>query len=170
MPTDLPDWLRAAPPNAGLEAVAALPGERLLLLTEGLVTGGGTLRAALLEDGRFLPLRYPTDGGFVPVGADAVANTVYVLERRFSLFGGFVARIRILELPLRPAAESLLAPRILARLDPPLPEENFEAIAVRPRGAGELEIHLLSDDNFSPLQATLLLRLLHRPRRESRSD
>ncbi len=166
----LPDWLRKAPPNAGLEAVAVLSGGRLLLLTEGLVAGPGTLRAALVEAGRFLPLRYPTDGGFVPVGADAVADTVYVLERRFSLFGGFAARIGILELPPRPAPETLLAPRTLLRLDPPLPGENFEAIAVRPRAAGSREIYLLSDDNFSPLQATLLLRLQHRPRRESRGD
>ncbi len=163
-PLPLPGWLRAAPLNAGLEAVARLSDGRLLLLTEGLLVAPGMLRAALRTDQGFLPLRYPTREGFVPVGADALEDTVYVLERRFSLFGGFAARILALEPPARPPAGSLLAPRELARLETPLPSDNFEGIAVRRGAGGVRDIYLVSDDNFSPLQATLLVRLQHRPR------
>ena len=163
-PLPRPDWLRAAPVNAGLEAVTRLADGRLLLLTEGLFVAPGILRAALRTDRGFLPLRYPTTDGFVPVGADALDSTVYVLERRFSLFGGFASRLRTLVLPTRPRAETLLAPRELARLDAPLPSDNFEGIAVRRGAGGVRDIYLVSDDNFSPLQATYLVRLRHRPR------
>ncbi len=163
-PLPLPGWLRAAPVNAGLEAVARLSDGRLLLFTEGMFVAPGILRAALRTDRDFLPLRYPTREGFVPVGADAIEDTVYVLERRFSLFGGFAARILALEPPARPQADTLLAPRELARLQTPLPSDNFEGIAVRRGADGVRDIYLVSDDNFSPLQATLLVRLQHRPR------
>jgi hypothetical protein len=42
--------------------------------------------------------------------------------------------------------------------------ENYEALAVRPAIDGNrFELILVSDDNFSPLQRTLLLELRWRP-------
>ena len=46
----------------------------------------------------------------------------------------------------------------LAELSLPLSVDNFEALAVRPDGAGGWHLFLLSDDNFNPLQRTLLLQ------------
>ncbi len=166
----LPGWLRAAPVNAGIEAATALPGGRLLLLTEGLFLAPGVLRAALWDGSGFVALRYPATEGFVPVGADSIDDTVYVLERRFSLFGGFAGRIRTLELPGRPKAGTLLAPRELARLRAPLPSDNFEGITVWRGEDGAREIAVVSDDNFSALQTTLLLRLRHRPKAPAAAD
>ncbi len=166
----LPAWLRAAPVNAGIEAATALSGGRLLLFTEGLFLAPGVLRAALRDGSGFVPLRYPASEGFVPVGADSIGDTVYVLERRFSLFGGFAGRILALELPGRPVAETLLAPRELARLRAPLPSDNFEGITVWQGEDGAREIAVVSDDNFSALQATLLLRLRHRPQASGAAD
>ena len=45
----------------------------------------------------------------------------------------------------------------LAEWSPPLTSDNFEGIAVRRNDSGETLIYIVSDDNFSPLQRTLLL-------------
>ena len=49
-----------------------------------------------------------------------------------------------------------LAPKIIARLSNSLTIDNFEGIAARRNDAGETLIYILSDDNFSLLQRTLL--------------
>ncbi len=169
-PFPLPGWLRKAPVNSGIEAATGLTDGRLLLLTEGLYAAPGLLRGALIEGDRALPLHYPVEDGFLPVGADALGEEIYLLERRFSLFGGFAARLRLLVLAARPKVGTVLAPRPLLRLEAPLPIDNFEGLAVRPAASGDREIYLVSDDNFSPLQATLLLRLEHRPGRRADID
>ena len=48
-------------------------------------------------------------------------------------------------------------------LRPPLIFDNFEGIAARSGAGGETLIYLLSDDNFNPLQRTLLLMFALRP-------
>ena len=45
----------------------------------------------------------------------------------------------------------------IARLSLPLTVDNFEGLAVRRDAAGGLLVYLVSDDNFNPLQRTLLL-------------
>ena len=46
----------------------------------------------------------------------------------------------------------------LARLAPPYTVDNFEGLAVFPDKRGGTIIYILSDDNFNPLQRTLLLQ------------
>ena len=56
---------------------------------------------------------------------------------------------------MRPGAH--LAGEELARLEPPLTIDNFEGIAIT-RGAGSgARLYIVSDDNYSILQRTLLL-------------
>jgi len=52
---------------------------------------------------------------------------------------------------------ALPAPEALAELRQPLTVDNFEAVDAIRGPAGETLIYLLSDDNFSPLQRSLLL-------------
>ena len=52
----------------------------------------------------------------------------------------------------------LIGDQELAQLVPPLSVDNFEGLAVHPDPAGGWLIYLLSDDNFNPLQRTLLLQ------------
>jgi len=47
----------------------------------------------------------------------------------------------------------------LADLVAPLPSDNFEGLAVEPDGRGGTVLWLISDDNDSIVQRTLLLRL-----------
>ena len=82
-------------------------------------------------------------------------HRVLVLERHFSWLGGLMSRIVRLDAAALDTA--MLAGEEIARLAPPLLAENFEAIAVAPASEGGLHVALLSDDNYSPLQRTLLL-------------
>lgn len=82
---------------------------------------------------------------------------VYLLERRYDPLRGVAMRLRRFPLSeIRDGAviegETLLQANRAASID------NMEAIGLHRDAAGTLIITLMSDDNFSPLQRTLLLR------------
>ena len=146
------------PTNAGIEALVDLPDGALLALAEGVFDPSGDLAAWRIEGGRVEPLSYAASDGYVPTGADRLDDVIYVVERRFSLLGGFATRI--VSLPTAAVApDARLVGRSLAELAPPLIGENFEAIAARRGPGGQVLLYLLSDDNFTVLQRTVLLQL-----------
>jgi len=154
----LPALPGLAPGNAGIEALAPLPGGALLALAEGQFTAAGDLAAWYVAGEQAYPLSYAASDGFVPTGADRLDDTVFVVERQFSLLGGFATRIIALPAAAaRPGAR--LVPEPLAVLRPPLVGENFEAIAARRAPDGRVLLYLVADDNFIALQRTLLLQL-----------
>ncbi|HYD30529.1 MAG TPA: esterase-like activity of phytase family protein [Azospirillaceae bacterium] len=155
VPLAVPPGLEDAPDNGGAEAVTTLADGRLLVLQEG---AGGAEHPAWVGDGRrwerlaYRPERRfrPTDAAMLPDG------DVLVLERRASFAGGFGARIvRLKAAALR--AGAVLEGEELARLGPPLTIDNFEGIAVQPGADGEVRVWIVSDNNFSVFQRTLLL-------------
>jgi hypothetical protein len=157
-PVPAPPGLAAAPRNGGIEALTVLADGRVLALAEGLAGSAPGTAAAWLgpADGRAWQRRdWLLDGQFVPVGAAGLPDGgALVLERRFGWAAGFSSRIMRLE------AAALAAPVLagveIARLEPPLLSDNFEGIAVAPAEGGA-HVALISDDNFHPLQRTLLL-------------
>jgi hypothetical protein len=150
------------PHNRGIEALLALEDGALLAIAEGVRTPRGDLAAWLIEGDRIASLAYAPAAGFAPTGADRLDDTVYVLERRLSLFGGLTARIVLLDAAaIRPGAR--LVGRELGVLGPPALSENFEGIAVRRGPDGNALLYLLSDDNYSPLLRSLLLQFAVRP-------
>jgi len=87
------------------------------------------------------------------------SGDVLLVERDFSLFGA-AALVRLSVVPraaIRPGAR--LVGRTLAQLAPPLTVDNFEAAAARTGPDGATLIYLMSDDNQSFLQRTLLFQL-----------
>ena len=91
---------------------------------------------------------------FRPTGAATLDNgDVVVLERRFTVIGGVAARLRL----LKNVATGNLEGKVIAELIPPVSVDNMEGIAVRRDPSGNYLIYLLSDDNFFPVQRTLLL-------------
>jgi len=157
-----PPGLEAAPPNGGLESLAVLQDGRLFTIAETFTPPDRPeLRHAWLGvPGRWMPLYWqpapsfhPTDAAILPDGR------ALVLERRFSLLGGFSARL-VMTAPdaLRSAREGavLRGETILMLNDAPLPSENWEAVAVTRLGDQTL-VALISDDNESVLQRSLLL-------------
>lgn len=153
-----PKVIRTAPRNGGMEAIAALSKDRILALTEDMWDQQGRLVGWLVAGQRWQPLRLRANGLFRPTDMAALPNgDVLLLERRFTLAGGPAARISFLKAKSI-AADAVLNSITLAELSLPLSVDNFEALAVRPDGAGGWHLFLLSDDNFNPLQRTLLLQ------------
>jgi hypothetical protein len=158
-PVAVPVSVRQQPRNGGLEALAVLAGGELAMFSEDLRDKAGNA-VGWLRDGNgawhwiFLripePLK-PVDAAILPDG------DLLVLERRFSLLGGPGMRlVRIARRDIAPGA--VLEGETLADLAPPLAVDNFEALAVARDAAGRTLLYVLSDDNFSSLQRTLLLQ------------
>lgn len=155
-PLGLPSWLTASPNNSGVEAMTVLADGLLLLLAED-ATGGPRTLGALGDGARWQKLGYRLHADFKPTALAALpGGGCLVLERAYSPALG--ARARLGWLPagqLKPGAE--LAPVNLAQLLPPMTTDNFEGLALVPDPKGGWRVYLLSDDNYSPVQRTLLL-------------
>ena len=159
---DAPPGLDRAPRNGGLEALAVLADGRLLAMTEELAPPGrpALRRGWVGRPGAWVPITWRPAPPFVPVDASGLPDGgALVLERRFNLLGGFAARL----VRVRPAAVAAIGPEALLdgeeilRLDgAPLPAENWEGVAAV-RHAGRTIVALLTDDNESVLQRSLLL-------------
>lgn len=155
-PAFAPAALARAPANGGIEALAALPGGGILAITEDLFVTDGRLAAWLIEGEAAAPLTWPGDGYFKPTDMAALADgRIFVLERGYTAVGG--AKARIMEMREAPRAGAALAGRELARFQPPVQVDNYEALAARLGDGGEVLLYVVSDDNFNPVQRTLLL-------------
>ncbi len=156
-PIKTPHGLAKAPRNGGLECVAVLPDGRIFTIAEEFQNRDGSFKGWLMDNESSAALSYVPSDDFHASDCAALPNgDVIVLERRLSTFLSFSARLkRIRAESIRPSA--ILNGEELLRLDPPLPVANFEGIAVREDQGGTL-IYLISDDNFHPLQRTLLLQ------------
>lgn len=160
-PFDAPPGLEAAPRNGGLEALTVLEDGRILAIAEDLPGNEAETRAAWI--GSFQGPRiswrrteYRPGSGLVPTDAAGLPEGgALVLERRFTLFGGFSARLaHVPAAALRGTAP--LAGQTWLELPPDAPAENWEGVAAT-RHQGRTLVALVTDDNQSPFQRTLLL-------------
>ncbi len=151
-----PPLLAQAEPNGGPEALAALADGRLVMLTESLRTQAARIGFLRDADG-WRRVRYPLDPDFKPTDAAQLpGGDLLVLERRFDPLGGFQARLR--RVPggrIQPGA--MLDGPVIAHFRRPFIVDNFEGLAVRTGPDGATRVYIVSDDNFQPLQRTLLL-------------
>jgi hypothetical protein len=151
-----PLLLRAVRENGGIEALTALADGRLLMLVESLTEPDARV-GFLGVDGRWERIRYPKHPDFKPVEVVELPDgDLLVLERRFDLLGGFQVRLRRVE-GETVAPGAMLEGPIIAHFKPPLVVDNYEAMAVRVMPRGDWRLYILSDDNFNPMQRTLLL-------------
>jgi hypothetical protein len=156
--------------NLGIEALALLPSGELLAGAESptvLLRPHPVWRLAPTDDPArpFGPrgaaaFEIASEPGFGLVGFDATPRgNVLALERFYA--EGIGTRIRISWLPrAEVAGERLLRGLDLARLSPGemLAVDNFEGITALDAGGGRTTIWIVSDDNFSASQKTLLYR------------
>jgi hypothetical protein len=170
------EWRRALPHNGGVEGMAAgwMVSEQLRE-PDGSASGRRTewisIPAGRCFDcgphvprrwgparARETPMNLPVSDGFAPTDADRpkASASIIVLQRRYSPGAGNAARIVRFHLVveyMHPAPE-ITGAETLAELLPPLTLDNFEGLAA---GAGSF-IYIVSDNNFSPTQRTLLLK------------
>jgi len=149
--------------NGGIESLARLPDGRFVAIAEQSRRGEGRARPGLIfardpiadrDPARF---RYLPPPGSSPSDAAALPDgSLLVVNRRFRFPFRFSA-----ELTLVPAGAIRRGATVhgtsVATLDAPLVHDNWEGVAVT-REAGATIVWLVSDDNESILQRTLLLR------------
>ena len=164
----LPGFVSRIRANQGLEALAVAPadgrlGGATVVIAERSLDKNRDHRAFVLDgpgDGPFSIRRIGdfdvTDAAFLPTG------DLLILERKFRPSEGLAMRIRRI-------AGSAIAPN--ATVDGPALIEagagyqidNMEGLAVRSGRDGETLVNLISDDNHSLLQRTVLLQFVLRP-------
>jgi hypothetical protein len=83
---------------------------------------------------------------------------ILLLNRRFALFEGMSAKLGILA-PGRFAKDMILRGTEVADLRSPVTVDNMEALSVT-QEKGRTIVWIASDDNFNPLQRTLLLKFM----------
>lgn len=158
---EAPPGLERAAANAGLESLAVLADGRWLAIAEELALpeAPGLTAGWLGGPGAWVPVGWRPAPGMQPVDAAPLpGGGALVLERGFSLFGGFSARlVRVGAAALAAArAGSVLEGEEILRLESPLPVDNYEGVSVV-RHQGRLLVGIVSDDNENRLQRTLLL-------------
>lgn len=145
-------------PNRGLEALASLPEGDLLVGAELGRRGAASpvWRLRLEEETPIEPIsrmRAPPGFGLTAWDWDGERQAMVAVQRFFA--PGFGLRIRIVAAPL-PSQGRAFAVETLAALVPPMPIDNVEGLSIRPVEGGS-RFFLVSDDNYSQNQQTLLL-------------
>lgn len=158
----LPREVRDLPSNSGLEAIGVAPPRSPLsgaivaiaeqaregddTPTLGVIVKGGSSALFTVARSRGFDI---TDLAFLPSGE------VLLLERRFSLLLGLAVRLRrFAPDAIRPGAR--VDGPILYESEPTHQVDNMEGLSVH-RAGDDLVVSMISDDNFSALQRTLLL-------------
>lgn len=154
----VPEAIARQEVNGGVETMALFPDGRLLLLSETDERPDGTLTAWLRTGDGWMELGYTQSGDYRPVDAKVLPDgDLLVLERYFSLLGGFSSRlIRVAAAEVRPGAT--MRGRLVAEITAPMANDNFEALAVERAPDGGTFVFILSDDNRMIIQRTLLLQ------------
>ncbi|HEX6375617.1 MAG TPA: esterase-like activity of phytase family protein [Allosphingosinicella sp.] len=157
----------AAPPamarwndNRGAEAMVRLADGRFLVFAEG---DGGDSEALLFAGDPALPgtpalrlLYRPPPGYRITDAALLPDGRLALLNRRVALFEGFSAKLTIASLPAATEG-ALIAGEEAAAFEGRVMRDNFEALSVTRERRGTI-LWIASDDNYSPLQRTLLMK------------
>ncbi|ABS63327.1 conserved hypothetical protein [Parvibaculum lavamentivorans DS-1] len=150
-------------PNGGIESLELLPpsapdrAPRILAITEDSLDPRGHIKA-FIADGRKIsrfavkqrePYK-PTDAALLPNG------DLLLLERRFSMLAGVGMQLRLIR-GEDIKEDAVVDGEVLIDVGQRYSIDNMEGLAVREDGNGDLLLYMISDDNFNPLQRTLLL-------------
>jgi hypothetical protein len=162
-PIPVPPAMRSLPANKGIEALVFVPKGQalsgtLIAISERGLDASGNLLAFLIGG--------PTPGGFTVKRTDDFdvsdaallrGGDLLLLERRFSWMSGLAIRMRRLKLgEIKPGV--LVDGPVVLEADMRQEIDNFEGLSVHTGADGESVLTLVSDDNFSMLQRTLLLQ------------
>jgi hypothetical protein len=157
-PREMQDW----PSNKGAESIIRLADGRFVVISESLEDD--KTHQALLFSGD--PVESGTDiarfsyrppaGYRVTDGVQLPDGRVMFLNRWVGLPNGFAAKLALVD-PSNFRKDKAVSGKVIATLSSPLLIDNMEGIAVTKDGADAI-IWLISDDNFSAFQRTLLMK------------
>ena len=158
----LPAGAKAMVANRGIEAMALIKTGKLkgtlLAFAEGRADKNGNLIGWLIGGPTPGGVLLKRIGGFdITDAASLPDGGVVLLERRFRFSEGIKMRIRRLAASeIRRGA--LMQGEVLLEADDSLNIDNMEAIAAHRAASGETILTVMSDDNFSALQRTLIFQ------------
>ncbi|OYX83188.1 MAG: hypothetical protein B7Y75_05625, partial [Azorhizobium sp. 35-67-5] len=162
MRMEVPPGVKALRFNVGLESLAyaaegPLAGTLIAIGEEG-ASKSADLPGFLIggpTPGTFTIAKSgPFNGTDACIGPDGM---LYLLERHFSLTTGVLMQVRRFPVSdVKPGAR--LSGEILFTADMGYEIDNMEGLAVTRNASGAILLTMISDDNFSPLQRTILLR------------
>lgn len=149
--------------NGGIESLELLPGSspekdrRILAITEDTLDPLGHIKG-FIADGHDIAWfgvkarepYSPTDMAKLPNG------DLLLLERRYSPLGGVGMQIRLIRSDALKPGE-VIDGEVLVDVGQRYSIDNMEGLAIREDEKGNLYVYVISDDNFNPLQRTLLL-------------
>jgi hypothetical protein len=159
----VPPEIKNLPNNQGLEGLVYVPkklplGGTLIALSERGLDNEGNIKSFLIggsSPGVFTIKR--TDDFDISDAALLPRGDLLVLERKYSMQQGVSVRIRRIPLPeIKPG--SVVDGPVIFEADTRYQIDNLEAISVHRTRSGEIILTLVSDNNFSSIQRTLLLQ------------
>jgi hypothetical protein len=143
--------------NGGMEAIVELADGRLLAFTERGLAGDGTLKAWLVNKGGAETLSFYPPKNFSPTDAARLPDgSILVLLRRYSVVDGNAIKVLHIQASSIQAGNRLVGTEILS-LSPKFTVDNMEGLDVAVLDENTVRLVMISDDNFNPLQRTLLL-------------
>lgn len=153
-----PAWLSHLPGNGGMEALASGEGVALIISESLRTSTGAAVALVRLGGGDWQEAEVPVAEGFSPTDAAHLGGREFLmLSRHYSLMHGVAARLDRLSVKVGEDGRPRISAAPVAAFAPPLSVDNMEGLAVR-RESGRQFVYLLSDDNFSGLQRTLLMK------------
>jgi hypothetical protein len=157
-PREMQDW----PSNKGAESIIRLTDGRFVVISESL-DDDDTHQALLFSGDPVEPgtsiarFTYRPPAGYrVTDGVQLPDGRLMILNRRVGLPNGFAAKLALVDVATIGKGE-VVAGKVIATLSAPLLIDNMEGITVS-NEKGVTIIWLISDDNFSVLQRTLLMK------------
>jgi len=162
-PIPVPPGFKQLPSNGSIEALEFVPkglplAGTLIAISERGYDEAGNLKAFLIGG--------PTPGTFAVKRSDDFdisdcallpPGELLILERRYSLWRGVALRIRRIPLAsIKPGA--LVDGPAVVFADMGHEIDNMEGLSVHRTAAGDTVLTLISDDNFSAIQRTILLQ------------
>jgi len=152
----LPKAISKLSKNSGFEASETLGDGTLVLLGEGRSGDDEAPLWVKPVKGKWQRRSVSLTGSFRPTGLTYVAGReqLILMERFYKPLVG--VRIRLSKFDIKTGQRT----EHLGELTSPLPIDNMEGITSYRNKAGEDVLLLISDDNFSPLQRTLLMKLI----------
>jgi hypothetical protein len=167
-PIAVPLGVSKLPYNKGLEALAFVPKGRplagtLIAISERGLDAAGAIKGFLIGG--------PTPGEFAIKRSDDFdisdcallpSGDLVLLERRFAWTTGVAIRLR--RIPLTAVVPGALVDGpVLMTADMGYQVDNMEGLSAHATPHGETVLTMISDDNFSPLQRTILLQFTLSP-------